>query len=400
MKLIKLPIGAVYDQKTGKILPLSRISDRDYRNIVFDAEEKTMRYLDYSSYNRFKNQYLAERILEEGKDPGLGIRDLHSRGITGKGVNVAIIDQQLALDHPEYKDRIVEYKFIGPVISDGTHQPVSSYHGPAMASLLVGKSLGVAPGANLYYVATNAGPLRDAKPEADALLYILERNKQLPEDEKIKFVSVSASPSGSDGNEFEKKRDKNTDLWEQALEEAKKQGVVVVTATWQDQFIKAGYIDPRTKKMKRGFPGIADRHLLKHKQKDKNAVFAPASFRTCAESYDNVHFDYNYSYNGGQSSAIPYGVGVLVLGQQINPNLSAEELKTLLIETAENGFINPIGFIEKVQSLTPPTVEKITKQELEAITPQENKQVGDATHTDRQSVAQSENQVDSNESTI
>ena len=93
-------------------------------------------------------------------------------------------------------------------------------------------------------------------------------------------------------------------------------------------------------------------------------------------------------------------MGVLVLGQQINPNLSAEELKTLLIETAENGFINPIGFIEKVQSLTPPTVEKITKQELEAITPQENKQVGDTTHTDRQSVAQSENQVDLNESAM
>jgi hypothetical protein len=34
-------------------------------------------------------------ILEIGKNPGLGIRSLHDRGITGRGIGVAIIDQPL-----------------------------------------------------------------------------------------------------------------------------------------------------------------------------------------------------------------------------------------------------------------------------------------------------------------
>jgi hypothetical protein len=35
---------------------------------------------------------LTNEIMEEGKNPGLGIRSLHSQGITGKGISVAIID--------------------------------------------------------------------------------------------------------------------------------------------------------------------------------------------------------------------------------------------------------------------------------------------------------------------
>jgi len=52
---------------------------------------------------------MSKNFLEEGKNPGLGIRDLHKRGFTGKGVKVAIIDQKLRLTHIEYKDRIERY---------------------------------------------------------------------------------------------------------------------------------------------------------------------------------------------------------------------------------------------------------------------------------------------------
>ena len=47
----------------------------------------------------------AAAILEAGKNPGLGVRALHDEGVTGKGVNVAIIDQNLLLDHPEFAER-------------------------------------------------------------------------------------------------------------------------------------------------------------------------------------------------------------------------------------------------------------------------------------------------------
>jgi hypothetical protein len=82
---------------------------------------------------------LAFEILEKGKNPGLGVRALHERGITGQGVKVAIIDQNLAQPfHLEYRDRIIEYFDVG------TDQPpeLGSMHGPAVASLLVGQSCG------------------------------------------------------------------------------------------------------------------------------------------------------------------------------------------------------------------------------------------------------------------
>jgi subtilisin family serine protease len=48
-----------------------------------------------------------EKLLKNAMNPGLGIRKLHEEGITGKGVNVAIIDQPLYQDHPEFVGKIV-----------------------------------------------------------------------------------------------------------------------------------------------------------------------------------------------------------------------------------------------------------------------------------------------------
>src|SRR4030042_1525540 len=49
------------------------------------------------------------QLMTDGMNPGLGIRELHRKGITGKGVNVAIIDQAMYLDHPEFVGKIVAY---------------------------------------------------------------------------------------------------------------------------------------------------------------------------------------------------------------------------------------------------------------------------------------------------
>jgi hypothetical protein len=51
-----------------------------------------------------------EYILEQGKSPGLGIHNLHARGITGEGVGVAIIDQTLLVDHQEYTSQLRLYE--------------------------------------------------------------------------------------------------------------------------------------------------------------------------------------------------------------------------------------------------------------------------------------------------
>jgi len=67
----------------------------------------------------------AEKLLEEGKNPGLGLRKLHEQGITGEGVVVAIIDQKLLMDHKEYKNKIESYSEYGKAKEEDP-----SMHGP------------------------------------------------------------------------------------------------------------------------------------------------------------------------------------------------------------------------------------------------------------------------------
>lgn len=125
--------------------------------LVFDSEttfpDSLSKVFDYS------------KAMELGKNPGLGIRDLHKQGIDGTGVNVAIIDEPL-LAHSEYIDNIVHYRNFDD-FSGG------SSTGLAVSSLLVGESVGVAPKAKLYYTAFKF-PDRNLYPDEDDWLFTVD----------------------------------------------------------------------------------------------------------------------------------------------------------------------------------------------------------------------------------
>ena len=291
--------------------------------------------LTFNEHTKWDIKEYPKKILEYGKKPPLDISKLHDAGIDGRGVNVAIIDQPLALNHPEYKGKIASYKTFAPA---GYEMPLSSMHGPAVTSLLVGENLGTAPKAKVYYYAFPSW-LRDSLYAAQALEDIIDTNKTLSDREKIKFVSVSASLSGKNSPFI-----KNHDAWDKAFEKAKEAGICVVDCTRKNGFILPGYVDFTDQTFKFGFP---DRPV----NKPYGEVHVPNSIRTVAESYDNQHFTYAYWGVGGLSWGIPYATGLLCLGQQLNPDLPAEELKRILIETAvnNNNIISPIDFVEKVK---------------------------------------------------
>lgn len=92
---------------------------------------------------------LQDDIMNNGKNPGLRIRELHEEGITGKGVNVAIIDQNLLLHHPEFDGKIAQYYDTGCEQDEKS----GSMHAPAVTSILVGNTIGVAPDAKVYFAA-------------------------------------------------------------------------------------------------------------------------------------------------------------------------------------------------------------------------------------------------------
>lgn len=91
-------------------------------------------------------------------------------------------------------------------------------NGAAISNLLVGVESGDAPGATLYYTVTgHPQEDSDAIEFADTIRWILEKNKSLPREEKIKVVSISGGPAEYKRAEYV-----------EAVKEAKAQGVQVL----------------------------------------------------------------------------------------------------------------------------------------------------------------------------
>ena len=67
-------------------------------------------------------------------------------------MGIAIIDQTLLTEHQEYGDRLRFYQEYHSAAQDG-----ASVHGPAVASIALGKTVGAAPEALLYFIADDVG---------------------------------------------------------------------------------------------------------------------------------------------------------------------------------------------------------------------------------------------------
>lgn len=280
------------------------------------------------------------KILTDGLNPGLGVRELHQQGITGKGVNVAILDQPLYTDtyHPEYDGKINAYH------DTGCETDQSSMHGPLVTSLLVGTNCGTAPDARVYYAAVPSWKM-DAAYYAKGLDWIIAQNKKLSEEERIRVVSVSAAPNQSSWA--------NLQMWDKACVRAEADGIMVIDCTNDYRgFIGLCWYDARKPesviRCKAGSPADKKSHIYS----EDISILVPSSPRTAAEDGDVP--GYQYAGRGGLSRAIPYCAGVLAMGWQVNPELSSEQMHELLFKSAftkKNGarIINPKKFIRLVK---------------------------------------------------
>jgi serine protease AprX len=284
---------------------------------------------------------LARRVMAQGKNPGLGVRSLHERGITGKGVNVAIIDQNMCLDHPEFAGKIVKYRDMGC----DTPANEGSMHGPAVTSLLVGQTIGTAPGTRVYYAAAPSWK-QDAQYYADALDWIIAENRLLGSDHKIRVVSVSAAPSGA-SSPFTR----NKAAWDRAVARAHAAGLLVLDCTDLNGWVETGYYDVTDPEdvsaASTGFPRSGPNFNC-----SEQSVSAPNSFRSQAEEYRRGDCSYQYMGQGGLSWSVPYVAGVLAMGWQVQPRLSNEQILTLLRGSTFSkngcGIIDPLKFIDGV----------------------------------------------------
>jgi len=299
-------------------------------------------WFDPSTIWSREDKQIADKVLELGMNPGMGIRELHAEGITGKGVTVAIIDQHLVLDHPEFHGKIVKYYDVG------TDQPAGtgSMHGPAVTSLLVGDNIGTAPDASVYYVAAPSW-LEDAQYYADALDWIIAENEKLPDGNKIRAVSVSTMPSG-----IWKLLTKNNEAWDAAYQRAVEAGILVLDCTYEQGItVPCTYDVNNPDNIAKCIPNWDGPTDSPHKR-----INIPIRRTTATEEGRDgkLVFYYQYDGPGGLSWTVPYLTGVLAMGWQVNPDLSNAQILDLLYTSVYDthgpaGIINPKAFINLVK---------------------------------------------------
>jgi hypothetical protein len=306
-----------------------------------------------------------DSIMEIGKNPGLNVRKLHKVGITGKGVGIAILDQDLLVDHSEYKDQLRMYEEI--------HAPRNGraqMHGAAVASIAVGKTVGTAPDADLYYISSSDGTLfnlikyklfnnRDINPKwrVKSIYRVLEINRTLPPDKKIRVLSISF---GSDRRNFLK-----------AIEDAGKEGLFVISSslskTHNLRFNGLGrdcLTDPDN--ILSYFPGsFWSNYFYNNPDKYNNdsTLMIPMDSR-CTASQSGIN-SYVFYSNGGWSWSIPYVAGLYALACQVKPSVTPQEFWKKALETGDEikiekndkvykfgKIVNPVKLIESLKEST------------------------------------------------
>lgn len=282
-----------------------------------------------------------KQFMEMGKNPGLGIRSLHEQGITGRGVGIALIDNPLLVDHQEYAERLRLYEEIGIREMrkvEGGHGMDAHMHGTAVVSLATGKTLGVAPEADVYYVATwpfvfdkkGGGVKSSFKHRAQAVLRILEINKHLPKDEKIRVISMSIGWGQSQEGYKE---------IAEATQKAKAAGMLVICSSTEqihgfrfhglDRLPLANSDDFNSYKPGSWWAKMFYQVNLSHI--GMNSLLVPMDSRTTASPTGTN--EYVFYRHGGWSWSIPYIAGVYALAAQVEPNITPERFWALAMKT-------------------------------------------------------------------
>lgn len=332
------------------------LSSKDFRNVSVEVLLTT----DFDNQTKWPNKkklpdnFKPKVILEMAKNPGLGLRDLHNQGITGKGINVAIIDQKLDVNHKEYSDNIIDYKEV-----DSENEDISM-HGPGVASLFVGKNCGVAPEAKLHYISVPSGDNSNWESTTEALKNIINFNSKAEEKEKIKIVSYSNGyPNPAFKGDLKK--------FEDTVNEVRKNGIIFMEANsfFDLNFIGGGSMDSDKEDVNKYKLWLAIENKIKmfddinSSWNTKNRIIIPCDGRTVASSWNKKEKEglgeYCYMGRGGVSWSIPYLSGIIALMLQVNKNIKLEEMTKIIQDTVhvnEEGskIINPSAAIESIKN--------------------------------------------------
>jgi hypothetical protein len=314
--------------------------DKSLKHAVFDDRTK------WPPADKLPAGFDWQRTRELGINPGLGVRSLHAQGITGRGVGIAIIDTELMPDHQEYAGQLRWYEETQDLYQWDWYAPI---HGPAVASIAVGKTLGVAPEADLYYMGTCLGITSDSDVQdysflAGAIRHILEINQRLPEGHKIRVISEEFRDWNPQSKGYK-------DV-EAAIQEAKAAGLLVVSINLKETYGfkinglgRDSLSDPDDFASYR--PAIAWEKDFYSGKQPSDSLLVPIDSRTFAGP-TGIN-EYTYSSIGGLSFGMPYIAGMYALAVQVDPAITPQKFLTRAMQTGRtiqvqhNGQSLPLG---------------------------------------------------------
>jgi hypothetical protein len=382
LEIVRRPVPANYASQLSKLPAFDPLSGEhgqvdlrstDLMKAVVTNRLEELLHADFDSRTRWPRQLPAgfdpNRIMELCKDPGLGIRTLHQKGITGKAVGIGIIDTPLLTEHQEYCDRLRLYEEIHNPPGLSAHM-----HGTAVASIALGKTCGVAPEAELYFIAvrntspsTNGGWELDYASVGQAIERLLDINRILSPEGRIRVISISMG--WSQGN-----RGYETAM--AAVERAKREGVFVISTalrhTYDLQFDglgKSALDDPnRVESYGPGFWWATAFWSGEMRFKPGRRFCVPMDARTTASpsgADEYAHYD-----TGGWSWAVPWVSGLYALACQVRPDITPElfwreTLRTgRTIQLRHDGETIPFGTIVEPGALMEALKVTVARNEM------------------------------------
>jgi membrane protease YdiL (CAAX protease family) len=332
------PSPADYDRGTEtKLPPVQRRGMRDLRSrdlSALDLRNSTppLSQSDFDdrtkwpTADRMPAGFDAAQILELGKNPGLGVRQLHAQGITGRGVGIAIIDTLLLVGHEEYAANLDWYEEI-----DARPGDAARMHAAAVASIAVGRTVGVAPGARLFFIGAGDNPMpyvRAFSAFARGVRRIIELNQRLPEGQKIRVLSMSTGwqPGYPGAEELDN-----------AVEDAKAAGIFVISTVVEraygfkfDGLGRPELADPD--RPERYEPGLSwAEQFYRGRWRMHDRLLVPKDSRTTASPTGNR--EYVFYRAGGLSWSIPYIAGVYALAAQVDRGITPQKFWNLAMQT-------------------------------------------------------------------
>ncbi len=287
-------------------------------------------------------------LLDLNRNPGLGLRELHAGGITGKGISVALIDAPLLIGHDEYAARL---RFYGEI--NAWDMP-AQFHGPLVTSILAGKTCGVAPEADIYFVGchnfdkseTDKSTIPNATHYARAIEMLLEVNARLPREKKIRVISISSGWSQENPGYL---------AMDKAVRKAARAGIFVVSgniatdhrpAFWFWGLDRASTDSPDDSASFLPFPWrdlIAqvggrdnfDKYYTRRLERARAPEFLliPEGSKTVAQS--GGPNEYGFYPPGGWSSVIPFIAGLYALACQVKPDVTPEAFWKAALATGD-----------------------------------------------------------------